>query len=144
MTDSDRPPLNDEDRHWVDPIRTHTEWGERSPMERRAFTARLEDRIEKRAPRIGGRVAWAGAAVAAAALAFALLPRSSGPPRDPVAKPAGRGFLTAAYYGGAESDASSWTQDGSEPGVEATYLPADLQVWSDALDLTDEAALGAS
>lgn len=117
---------------WIAVVAEHTEWGERSPNERAALRATIEERIE--APGRGARGRAIGTAigtVAAAAIVLALFVLPGGP--RPAESPLGRGFLSAAYYDG---DASLDRDD--------SHLPQDFQIWSEALDLTAEGEAGTS
>ena len=128
MERADRTERTERDDAWIAVVAEHTEWGERTPSERAALRARVEEQTARPA-RWGAGTALGAAAAAAVALALWILPGGLEPTDDSL----GRGFLSAAYYGSdgaAESDAS--------------YLPQDFQYWADALDESIEGELTTS
>jgi len=129
----DATPLDRRDAALVSAIAEHTTWGSRGEAERRAFLARLEARRARRTRATWMWPALASAVATAAVVAAVWLP--SGDVADPasgtaLAEARGHvapgGFLSAAYYGHALSDAA----DGSIRG----YWTLDDRPWADAPD----------
>ncbi len=97
--DADRPRLDAADRAWLEPLRDELDPGERSPAERTAFQARLDERLEQSAP------VWRPAALAlttamAALLLWVGLPTTA-PQGEELAvevEPQSAGLLAYAYY----------------------------------------------
>lgn len=124
----------------IDLVRSGVDVGERSDADRRAFAARVIDRVESRKPWL--RPARFGAVGVAAAAAAALwLTVWPGLPLDPNgglaidAVPAsGSSFLSTAYYDDFETGMDS------ELG-ENSYLPDRYRAWSDALDVDGATAV---
>lgn len=97
--EAERPHLDAADRAWIEPLRDELDPGERSPAERSAFQARLDERLEHRTS------SWRPAALAlstalAAALLWVGLPTTAPQGEDlPVAvEPQSAGLLAYVYY----------------------------------------------
>ena len=120
--------LSKQDRAILGLIEKQTQWGPRNPIERRAFEARLAERLERRpawqTPALGF------VAAAAAAALFWMLPSTTPSPQPTQ----GLGFLSAAYYAG-DANASTSTSESRESD---SYLPGEFRAWAAALDATDE------
>jgi hypothetical protein len=120
--------LSREDRVILGLIEEQMQWGPRNPIERRAFEARLAERLE---PRPAWQTPALGFVAAAAAAALLWMLPSTTPTSEPTQ---GLGFLSAAYYAG---DANASTSN-SESSESDRYLPDEFRALASALDATDE------
>jgi hypothetical protein len=119
-------------------VDAQTQWGPRGSDERRAFEERLRARLDKQGSRrpfgvspLTALGAFGSGILALVLVALVAPPENRGPFVEPQV-PAGRSFLTTAYYDG----------DGSEDtGIsdsQESYLPGEFQIWSEGLDVSDD------
>lgn len=149
----------------IEEIRRRTAPPARSSAERRAFEARLEERLTRSTGWVFPEVptlapVWATAALGLAALVFFFFPRASVDPSWVDANPSvenrqetpapvrsiGTDFLAAAYYADQGVDLYADRPNGADSGSQnsgradqgSDYLPSEYQLWADAFYETEE------
>ena len=122
------------DEELVELVREQTDWGPRTEYERRAFEARLGERLRSRP------LAWIRPVPGlATAVLVGLVAWNLRGGEAPAPEPArGGAFLAVAYYAGG-SEGVSGSQAGPE---EEGYLTDEFRTWTDAILITEEDPAG--